>query len=333
MPDLSSVPHSTHQETSHPVAKKGRAGAGSPPGWITVLGSMNMDLVSQVARLPEEGQTIFGSDFRTVPGGKGANQAVAAARLGVPVRMIGACGTDTLGDQLLQGLSAEGIDISGVARIPDRHTGVATILVDEKGSNFIVVVSGANATVLPASLPSGWLADTFALLLQLEIPMETVLEAARHAREAGVLTVLDPAPAVPLPDALLASLDLITPNESETRTLTGIDPQEPAAMERAAGSLLERGARTVILKLGARGAYLATDSGIRSHIPAPRVKAVDTTAAGDAFNAGLVTALREGRDLEEAVAFAHRVAALSVTRFGAQPSLPTRAEVDAFLAP
>lgn len=308
-------------------------GMGSRPGWVIVLGSMNMDLVSQVTRLPEEGQTIFGSHFRTVPGGKGANQAVAAARLGTPVRMIGACGVDAFGDQLLQGLAREGIDISGVARVPDRHTGVATILVDEKGGNVIVVVSGANAAVLPTSLPAGWLDGAFALLMQLEIPMETVLEAARQARQAGVLTILDPAPAAPLPDQLMASLDIITPNESETRTITGIAPTDASSMERAALSLLERGARTVVLKLGARGAYVATQSGTRRHIPAPRVKAVDTTAAGDAFNAGLVTALREGRQLEEAVSFAHRVAALSVTRFGAQPSMPSRAEVDAFLAP
>ena len=301
---------------------------------ITVVGSLNMDFVVQVERLPRAGETVLGGGFATLPGGKGANQACAAARLGGRVRMVGRVGDDVFGSELRRGLAAEGVDTQAVLVSEATPSGVALICVESSAQNQIVVASGANARLTPddvaaalAGAPDGF------LLLQLESPLETVEHAAMLGARRGLYVVLDPAPARPLPNALLAHLSCFTPNESEAAALLKRRDGTVSLADapEAARALRARGARTVILKLGAQGAYADDGSGGR-HFPAPQVAAVDTTAAGDTFNGALAVALAEGRPLPEAVAFANTAAALSVTRKGAQASIPTRAAVDGFLA-
>jgi ribokinase len=305
---------------------------------IVVIGSLNMDLVALAPRLPLAGETLTGTRYLNVPGGKGANQAYAAARLGGEVEMLGRIGTDDYGKQMLANLAAAGCDVSGVGQA-EGASGVAVIVVAESGENSIVVVPGANGSYLPADLVRD--AQRFAgaqfALLQLEIPTPTVIEAARVARGAGAKVVLDPAPvpvAAPpsgLPRELLEHVDVLTPNEAEAALLAG---ERPAALSAddarvIAARLQAHGPQTVIVKLGPQGCLLA-EGATATLVSAPRVTAVDTTAAGDVFNAAFAVACSEGASHLEACHFAVRAAALSVTRLGAQSSMPTRAELNAF---
>ncbi|MGB9753715.1 ribokinase [Roseiflexus castenholzii] len=294
---------------------------------IVVFGSINMDLVVRTPRLPAPGETLTGHSFFTAPGGKGANQAVACARLGAPTRMVGRVGDDLFGEQLRHSLRSFGVQDDGVLTTPG-PSGVALIAVDDAAENTIVIVPGANGAVGSEDMPrlERALDGARALLLQLETPLATVAAAARAGRARGATVILDPAPALPLPDELYALADILTPNESEATTLTGIPVHDEQSAAAAARALLARGARTVIIKLGARGALAADANGVRFW-PAFTVTAVDTVAAGDAFNGGLAVALSEGRPFEEAIRWGLAAGALSVTKHGAQPSMPDRAEL------
>ncbi|WP_324788993.1 ribokinase [Streptomyces sp. H51] len=289
---------------------------------VAVLGSTNMDLVAYVARAPARGETVAGREFRTVPGGKGANQAVAAARAGGSVSMIGAVGADAFGDRLRAALEESGVD-TGPLRTVDGPSGTAHIVVDDEGGNAIVVVPGANAAV--TALTPGdeaVIAGADSLLLQLETPLEGVLAAAETARGHGVRTVLTPAPARPLPAGLLAATDLLVPNEHEAAALTGrTDPHA------AADALLEQ-VPEVVITLGSAGSLYASRTAGRFTVPAPRVTAVDSTGAGDTFVGALAVALGEGRPMPEALAWASCAAALSVQRSGASTAMPYRTEID-----
>ncbi|KAB8141058.1 ribokinase [Chloroflexia bacterium SDU3-3] len=299
---------------------------------IVVFGSINMDLVASVARLPQAGETLSGSGFASVPGGKGANQAVACARLGVPTAFVGKLGADSFGHELRRGLEREGVGVTGLGTAADLPSGIAVITVDARGENTIVVVPGANGAVGEAELDAleRQLAGAKVLLLQLEVPLAAVEAAAAAARERGVLVVLDPAPAQPLPAALLRQVDIITPNETEAAALVGFALADDAAIARAAELLCERGAGGAIIKLGGRGAYvLAGGRGV--WLPAFAVEAVDTVAAGDAFNGALAAALSLGMPLEEAARWGAAGGALATTRRGAQAAMPTRAELAALL--
>ena len=301
---------------------------------VCVVGSLNMDLVVKGPRLPRVGETVSGGTFATFPGGKGANQAVAAARLGAQVAMVGKVGQDAFGRQLVDGLRREGIDAAHVRVVPGEATGVAFIGVDGEGRNMIMVASGANLRVGSGDVEDA--RDTIAgarvLLLQLEVAIEVVRHAAAIAKAAGALVCLDPAPAVPLPDALYADVDVIDPNEVEAQILTGIEIRTIADAERAAAALRDRGPRVAVVKMGDRGAFYAGPEG-RGHVPAAAVRAVDTTAAGDAFAAALGVRFGEGGDVADAVSFATRVAGIKVTRMGAQNAMPTRAEVEEAMRP
>ena len=305
---------------------------------ITVVGSLNADLVVMVRRFPGTGETVTGHDFSVYPGGKGANQAFAAGRLGggdVPVRMVGQVGQDAYGSWLKQSLGQVGVDVTRVRLDPEAPTGLAMITVDAAGQNQIVVVPGANGTFNPGALPASQqaIAGAAVLLLQLEIPLPTVQTAARIGREGGAVVLLDPAPARALPDALLRSIDYLTPNESELSVLTGGAPQASLRRGEAvtrARQLIARGLGQVVVKMGRQGALLVTD-GAEVLQPAFAVEALDTTAAGDAFNAGFAFAVARGMDAIGALRFAAATAAVSVSRRGAQPSMPSRAEVEALL--
>lgn len=300
---------------------------------IVVFGSINMDLVVRAPHIPLPGETILGSDFVMVPGGKGANQAVAVARLGAPVMMVGAVGNDAFGPQLRQSLADYGVDTVHV-RTSDAASGVALITVDDKGENSIVVASGANMRV-PADILDNLdraLNQASILLLQLEIPMDLVITAAHLAKKRGVTVILDPAPAPAqaLPPELLTAVDVITPNERETHALTGIQPTDGASTAAAATRLHELGVATVIIKRGGHGVYWSNRKTTLT-IPAFTVPVVDTVAAGDSFNGSLATALAENQIWSEALRFAAASAAISVTRRGAQQSMATRVEVDDLL--
>lgn len=292
---------------------------------ILVVGSLNMDFVIRVGHLPAAGETVHGSDFQMTPGGKGANQAAAAARLGGRASMLGRVGADIFGQQLRESLTACGCDVTEVRSTPGVSTGAALIFVDEGGANQIAVAAGANArlSVDDVAAAEEAFAQSGCLLLQLESPLTTVDAALAMGRKHGLTTILDPAPGRPLPPDLLARVDICTPNETEIESLA--DTAAPAAM---ALQLVSRGPRTVVLKMGAAGVLLAHDGQVERFL-APKVQAVDTVAAGDCFNGALAVALTEGADLPEAMVFANRAAALSVTRAGAQASLPTRDEVSA----
>jgi ribokinase len=299
---------------------------------VVVFGSINMDLVVRTPRLPTPGETLTGHTFFTAPGGKGANQAVACARLGVPTRMVGRVGDDLFGEQLRASLRSFGVQDDGVLTTPG-PSGVALIAVDDLAENTIVIVPGANGSVSIADIPrlEAVLDGARILLVQLEVPIETVVAAARAAHTRGVTVILDPAPALPLPDELYALADIITPNEHEATTLTGIAVHDDQGAIAAARALIARGARSVALKLGARGALTADAEGEQFWSPFT-VTPVDTVAAGDAFNGGLAVALSEGRSFNEAIRWGLAAGALSVTRHGAQPSMPERNEVLTLLA-
>jgi len=304
---------------------------------IIVVGSLNTDLVACASRIPVAGETITGHTFLSACGGKGANQAYAAARLGARVEMIGRVGNDDFGKQMRANLEKAGCDTAGVEAVSDISSGIALIFVGDNGQNSIVVVPGANERLTPENIEAvkHRLTGSSALLLQLETPLATVQAAAAAGRAAGVRVILDPAPAPSktLPLELVRLVDVLTPNESEAAILAGIPPGRMNVTQafEVAKKLQQRGPRTVIVKLGDQGCALR-DANDEHALPAPTVKAVDTTAAGDVFNAALAVALGEGADMVAACRTANRAAALSVTRRGAQPAAPSRAELDAFAA-
>jgi ribokinase len=302
---------------------------------IVVVGSLNMDLVAQVERIPAKGETLLGRDFQTHPGGKGANQAVAVARLGYPVSMIGRVGPDAFGESLRDRLATAGVDTSAIAT-SDAPTGVAMIAVERGGDNSIIVSPGANACLNPQDLDEhiNLLRGAALVLTQLEIPLATVEHLAAICAREKVPLIFDPAPAQELPSSLWRNVAWITPNETEAGQLCG--RQNEAQSEEELLEMIEcltaRGTRNVVLKLGERGAWVATHDEPPVQVPAYAVRALDTTAAGDAFNGAFGVALARGVDPENAANFAAAVAALSVTRRGAQSSMPTQDEVTRFLA-
>lgn len=300
---------------------------------IIVVGSLNMDLVVRAPHMPASGETVIGSDFRTIPGGKGANQAVAAAKLGAQVTMVGRVGGDDFGRAQLRNLGELGIDTRYVTVDPDAATGIALITLDAGGQNSIVLAAGANMRLTVADIGAArqTIAQADVLVCQLESPLEAVKHAIALAQNCGVRVILNPAPARNLDPETLSRVDFLIPNESETALLTGIEVTDASSARRAANHLLQQGVGIVILTLGEKGAFLV-GLGEEMHIPAYEVEVVDTTAAGDAFVGGFAVALAEGENLPKAVRFANAAGALAVTKLGAQPSLPARQEVEEFLA-
>ncbi len=300
---------------------------------IVVVGSINLDLVVGADRIPQVGETIIGNSFNTFYGGKGANQAVAAAKLGYPVTMVGNVGSDAFGTQLRNALKDAGVDTAYVNTV-EGPSGVALITTGRLGENNIVVVPGANGRLTPKLLEKAAtiLERAGFLLAQLEIPLETVDYLAQFAERHDIPLMLDPAPARELSGALLRRVTWITPNETETQELlkTNIDNGDQG-YNAAADSLLALGVKNVLLKLGSRGCVIAQDNLPKEHVPSFSVNAVDTTAAGDAFNAGFAVGLMRGSTVARSAVFASAVAAISVTRPGAQPSMPTGDEVERFL--
>ncbi|MDM5113954.1 ribokinase [Aeromonas salmonicida] len=299
---------------------------------LVVLGSVNADHVLRVPHFPRPGETLTGHSYQVVPGGKGANQAVAAARLGAPVSFIARIGDDAIGQQMRQGFEQDGIDVSAVELDETLPTGIAIIYVSDEGENSIGISAEANGALSPAMVKrhEAMIADAHTLLLQLEVPLESVFEAAKLARSHGTRVVLNPAPARPLPAELLALVDLITPNQTEAELLTGVKVSDEASAAQAAARFHQMGISDVMITLGSQGVY-CSNAKQRQLIPGFRVEAVDTTAAGDTFNGALLAAELAGADFNAAVRFAHGAAALSVTKFGAQSSIPSKVEVDAFL--
>ena len=283
-----------------------------------------MDLVVRVPHSPRPGETVLGADFETFAGGKGANQAVAAARLGGEVTMVGRVGSDNFGDALIQGLIEDNIKTTYVIKDSETPTGIAMIAVAANGENMIVVASGANYEVSEVDVTNARdiMRDTDLLLLQLECPMEAVTAAIDLAKAYNIPVVLNPAPAQPLSKALLANVDVLTPNETELMMLAGVDN-----VDQAIEKVLSWGTKNLVVTLGANGARVVTE-GVDRHIPAHEITAVDTTAAGDAFNGALAVAYAEGKPLLDAVAYGMAAGALAATRRGAQPSLPTRDAVE-----
>jgi len=299
---------------------------------IVVVGSSNTDLVVRADRIPRPGETVIGGAFHIAPGGKGANQAVAAARAGGAVTFVARLGTDEFGERALAGFQADGIDVSPIRRDPKAASGVALIIVNRAGENSIAVASGANARLSPADVraASAEIEAARAVLLQLETPLPTVRTSARLAAANDVLVILNPAPARALDAVLLRLVDVLTPNETEAEFLTGIAVRSRKDMADAAFRLRQRGPKAVLITLGSKGVFVSAE-GTETLLPAFDVKAVDTTAAGDVFNGALAVALAEGQTLLEAARFASGAAALSVTKLGAQPSAPTRSEIELFL--
>jgi ribokinase len=298
---------------------------------IVVVGSSNTDMILKLARIPRPGETILGGEFITAAGGKGANQAVAAARAGGDVTMIARVGRDIFGERAIDGLIENGIQVDYVS-YDKAPSGIALIFVSKDGENSIGVGSGANANLAPADVRKGKAAFAAAdvVLMQLETPLETIQAAADLADASRAMVILNPAPARPLPDKLLKKVSILTPNETETELLTGINVGDEASCKQAAGILLRKGVKTLIITLGSRGAFVATATEAQL-VPGFKVKQIDTTAAGDTFNGALAVALSESQPLVNAVRFANAAGALSVTRLGAQPSVPTRREIEKLL--
>jgi len=302
---------------------------------IVVVGSVNLDLVGTAERIPAPGETVMGKNFQVFHGGKGANQAVAVAKLGYPVRMVAKVGDDEFGERLRRGLRDAGVNVSGVTTAKHTSSGVALISLDTTGQNSIIVVSGANGKLLPQDIENALptLRSASVILTQLESPLQTVECLATVAARFQIPLMLDPAPARELPSRLFQYVTVLTPNETETCVLCGIDAGKlnPSTAAEYAQELRQRGPENVIIKMGDHGAYLAGNKGRGTFLPAFKVRVVDSTAAGDAFNGGLAVALMQGQNLEKAARFASAVAAVSVTRMGAQPSMPTAREVSRFL--
>ncbi len=293
---------------------------------ILVIGSSNTDLVVRTPRFPLAGETILGDEFFMTPGGKGANQAVAAVRLGGDVTFVTKIGKDVFGKSTLTALEREGIGTENVVETSEHPSGVAVITVDSKGENTIVVAAGANMQLLPGDISSQLIDAAEIILLQLEIPLSTIEYVVSVANTRGTPVVLNPAPAARLPDMILKGLFLITPNETEVETLTGIKPATLADLKSAANFLLRKGVKNVIITLGERGAFLMNEDHALL-VPSPLVTPVDTTAAGDVFNGALITALANGVDLPQACDYACRAASISVTKRGAQTAAPYQNEL------
>ncbi|MFP1952682.1 ribokinase [Lonsdalea quercina] len=301
-------------------------------GRLVVLGSINADHILNLTRFPSPGETVIGKHYNVAFGGKGANQAVAAGRCGADIAFIACVGADDIGQRIRQQLAEDRVDISAVEAVPGQTTGVALIWVNDDAENMIAIHSGANAALNTGVMArfQQKIAEASALLMQLESPLDTVIAAARLARSHHTRVILNPAPAQPLPDELLAQVDMITPNETEAQHLTGIRVETEDDARRAAQVLHDKGVSSVIVTLGRRGAWVS-EQGRGRLIPGFQVEAVDTIAAGDTFNGALLTALLEEKPMLEAVRFAHAAAAIAVTRRGGQPSVPWRNEVEAFL--
>ena len=306
---------------------------------ILVIGSLNADLVVRAPHFPQPGETISGGDLQIIPGGKGANQAVAAARQGASVAMLGRVGSDSFGPFLLDSLKSNSVDITHV-HADDSATCTAIIVVDANGQNSIVLSAGANGKVSPADVDNATSLRPSLILLQLEIPTPTVLHAAQYARKNNIRVILNPAPAKSLPDELISLIDFIIPNETELSLLTGLEVKDIPSAENAAKVLLDRGAKNVIVTLGEKGALLVSGNQT-TQVNAYKVNVVDTTAAGDAFIGGFASNLLESDDMRqqasslqiiEAVKYANACGALAATKFGAQPSLPTKEETENFIS-
>jgi len=302
---------------------------------VVVVGSSNTDMIIQMKSIPRPGETLLGGRFSIAPGGKGANQAVAAARAagsGGKVTFVAKVGQDLFGDQTIAGLKKDKISTDYVFRDKKNASGVALIYVAEDGENSIGVASGANGALSPADVKKAAkvIAESDILVMQLETPLPTVLEAAKTADKAGVPVILNPAPMQPLPEELLRKVTILTPNETEAESLTGITVTDKKTAEEAASILHRKGVPIVIITMGAKGVYLSAPE-CKKMIKSFKVKAVDSTAAGDVFNGALATALSQELDLLDAIRFAIAAAAISVTRLGAQPSVPTRKEIEKML--
>jgi ribokinase len=296
---------------------------------VLVIGSLNTDLVVRAPHFPQPGETISGGDLQIIPGGKGANQAVAAARQGTSVAMLGRVGKDSFGPFLLDSLKSNSVDTTHVLADASA-TGTAIIVVDANGQNSIVLSAGANGKVSTKDIDALDI-EAKILLLQLEIPLETVIHAAQWGKQKGMIVILNPAPARELPDQLIANVDYILPNETELNLLTGVSVTDAASAEQAARILITRGARNVLVTLGAKGALLISSKQV-IQVDAYKVDVVDTTAAGDAFIGGFASALLRGVEIGEAVKYANACGALAATKFGAQPSLPTKEETEKFIS-
>jgi len=299
---------------------------------IVVVGSSNTDMIIKAHRIPKPGETVIGGEFSIAAGGKGANQAVAAARAGGKVSLVARVGDDMFGQQAVEGFRSDSIDIRHVLQDSDAPSGVALIFVDEGGENSIAVASGANARLTSSDVLAArdLITSADVLVTQLETPLSTVQAAAELAHEANVRVILNPAPAQPLGEEILRHVSVLTPNETEAELLTGIEVTDDAGAEAAAETLAAMGVGAILITLGPRGAFIL-DADHRGLVPGFEVEAVDTTAAGDVFNGALAVALGEGRSLAQAARFANAAAALSVTKLGAQPSAPTREEIEGFL--
>lgn len=299
---------------------------------LVVLGSVNADHVLQVPSFPRPGETLHGRNYQVIAGGKGANQAVAAARLNADIGFIACVGDDSFGVNILESFKSDGININGVKMQADCPTGIAMIQVSDSGENSICISAEANAKLTAEAIEPELerICQAEFLLMQLETPLDGIELAAQIAKRNDTKVILNPAPARELPESLLACIDIITPNETEAEILTGIKVEDDASAKAAADMLHSKGIETVMITLGAKGVYVS-QNGEGQIVPGFHVEATDTTAAGDTFNGAFVTGLMESMPLESAIQFAHAAAAISVTRFGAQTSIPSRKEVDAFL--
>jgi len=298
---------------------------------ITVVGSLNMDLVTRVKVMPRVGETLIGKDYKQIPGGKGANQADAIAKLGSKVYMIGRVGDDGFGSDLIQSLNSDGVDVSYIKRDKNAPTGIALIMVEDHGDNSIVVIPGANFELTPKDIDDSLHAieEADIVVTQLEIPIDTVRYTLKKAKELCKYTVLNPAPAAKLDDELIKNVDLLTPNETELEILSGMKIETEEDILAGARILIDKGVKELIVTLGDKGALYVNEE-VSNFYEAYRVNPVDTTAAGDSFTAGIAVALSEGKSMDKAIKFASKVGALTVTKEGAQSSLPTREEVMQF---
>ncbi len=299
---------------------------------IVVIGSLNMDLVVQASRLPLGGETIMGTAFHEIPGGKGANQAVAMARLGAKVKMIGKVGKDGFGTSLLSTLAVDGVDTSAIETCEEKSTGVALITLQDSGENSIIVVPGANGEVSSEDILKNKQAIQNAgiVVAQLEVPMDTVATALKTAKEGGAFTILNPAPAQRLSQEILSHVDLLTPNETELALISQMPVTDMISIRKAAQALIDEGVKALIITLGSEGSLYLNNKGETLYQKAFKVEAIDTTAAGDSFTGGLAVCINQGKPMDEALEFASKVGALTVQKLGAQSSLPRLEEVEAF---